>query len=75
MALRDGLGEKVTGVDTSRAMLEQFERKAEGRSLTTAAIEVNRRQKNSWCGLKLAWMNRSVGACGVAHDDGGLGLL
>ncbi|CAN0027274.1 unnamed protein product, partial [Ectocarpus sp. 8 AP-2014] len=34
MALRDDLGESVTGVDTSRAMLEQFDRKAEGRGLT-----------------------------------------
>jgi len=42
MALRDDLGEHgVTGVDTSRAMLEQFERKAEewGR-VKTAAVEV-----------------------------------
>lgn len=40
MALRDDLGESVTGVDTSRAMLEQFDRKAEGRGVTTAAVEV-----------------------------------
>lgn len=40
MALRDGLGEKVMGVDTSRAMLEQFDRKAEGKGVTTIAVEV-----------------------------------
>lgn len=40
MALRDGLGETVTGVDTSRAMLEQFDRKAEGKGVTTVAVEV-----------------------------------
>lgn len=40
MALSDDLGE-VTGVDTSRAMLEQFDRKAEGRGgVTTVAVEV-----------------------------------
>lgn len=43
MALRDGLGERVTGVDTSRAMLEQFDRKAEGHGVTTVAIEVGPR--------------------------------
>lgn len=41
MALRDDLGECVTGVDTSRAMLEKFDRKAEGRGVTTVAIEVS----------------------------------
>ncbi|CAN0506481.1 unnamed protein product, partial [Ectocarpus sp. 12 AP-2014] len=40
MALRDDLGESVTGVDTSRAMLEQFDRKADGRGVTTAAVEL-----------------------------------
>lgn len=40
MAIRAGLGEQVTGVDTSRAMLEQFDRKAEGRGVSTVAIEV-----------------------------------
>ncbi|CAB1114906.1 unnamed protein product [Ectocarpus sp. CCAP 1310/34] len=40
MALRDDLGESVTGVDTSRAMLEQFDRKAEGRGVTTVAVEL-----------------------------------
>lgn len=40
MALRDDLGESVTGVDTSRAMLEKFDRKAEGRGVTTVAVEV-----------------------------------
>ncbi|CAN0245091.1 unnamed protein product, partial [Hapterophycus canaliculatus] len=44
MALRDGLGERVTGVDTSRAMLEQFDRKAEGRGVTTVAVEVSPRR-------------------------------
>eukprot|EP00752_Nemacystus_decipiens_P007205 g6449.t1 len=40
MALRDDLRE-VTGVDTSRAMLEQFDRKAEGRGgVTTVAVEL-----------------------------------
>lgn len=40
MALREDLRE-VTGVDTSRAMLEQFDRKAEGRGgVTTVAVEV-----------------------------------
>lgn len=44
MAIRDGLGELVVGVDTSRAMLEQFDRKAEGRGVTTVAVEVSRRE-------------------------------
>ena len=41
MAIRDGLGDKVTGVDTSRAMLEQFERKAEGQGVSTVAVEAS----------------------------------
>lgn len=40
MALRDGLGGQVTAVDTSRAMLEQLDIKAQGRGVTTVAIEV-----------------------------------
>lgn len=41
MAIREGLGEQVVGVDTSRAMLEQFDRKAEGKGVRTVAVEVS----------------------------------
>ncbi|CAM9853643.1 unnamed protein product [Pylaiella littoralis] len=43
MALRNGLGDRVTGVDTSRAMLEQFDRKAAAEGwggVATVAIEL-----------------------------------
>lgn len=42
--LRDGgLGEGgVTGVDTSRAMLEKFEKKGEGQGVTTVATEARK---------------------------------
>lgn len=40
MALRDDLGDKVTGVDTSRGMLDRFDAKAEGKGVTTVAIKV-----------------------------------
>lgn len=41
MALRDGLGKRVVGVDTSQAMLEKFKRKAEGKGVTMAAVEAS----------------------------------
>lgn len=40
MALREGLGEKVVGVDLSPAMLAEFEKKAAGKGVTTFAVEV-----------------------------------
>lgn len=46
MALRDQLGESIVGVDTSPAMLQQFERKAEGQGVTTVAVEAS----DSGCG-------------------------
>lgn len=40
MALRNGLGDNVMGVDTSRGMLEQFDQKTEGKGVTTVAVEL-----------------------------------
>lgn len=40
MALRDGLGEKVIGVDLSQGMLDKFKSKAEGRGVTTLLMRV-----------------------------------
>lgn len=40
MALRDGLGEKVFGVDTSMGMLDKFDERAEGKGVTTIHVMV-----------------------------------
>lgn len=46
MALRDNLGEMVTGVDLSQGMLDKFNKKAEGKGVTTFALEA--RAEEGW---------------------------